>query len=202
MRTARTRSFAFYPNKQITTGEGGIVTTHSEETWRLLKSLRNQGRADGGGWLDHARLGFNYRIDDVRAAIGIGQLEKLDEILAARAAAAVRYDELLRGIEGLELPCADDAEHERSWFVYVVVLPPGADRESVIEGLHERGVQTARYLPCIHLQAYMRERYGFRRGLCPVAEDVSGRSLALPFHARIGEDDQAYVADALGDALS
>jgi perosamine synthetase len=193
--------FAFYPNKQITTGEGGVVTTWSEETWRLLRSLRNQGRADGGGWLDHARLGFNYRIDDIRAAIGIGQLEKLDAILAARAGVAGRYAELLRGIDGLELPCPDDDEHERSWFVYVVALPDGTDREAVITALEERGVQTARYLPCIHLQSYMRERYGFSEGLCPVAESVSRRTLALPFHARLPEDDQAVVADALRAAL-
>ena len=194
--------FAFYPNKQITTGEGGVVTTHSEDEWRLLTSLRNQGRADGGGWLDHARLGYNYRIDDVRAAIGIGQLEKLDRILAARAAAAARYDELLAGVPGLELPLADDATHERSWFVYVVALPAEADREAVIASLATRGVQTARYLPCIHLQAYMRERYGFREGLCPVAEGLSRRTLALPFHARISADDQAYVAEALRAALA
>ena len=194
--------FAFYPNKQITTGEGGIVTTHSEEEWRLLRSLRNQGRADSGGWLDHARLGFNYRIDDVRAAIGIGQLEKLDELLAGRAAVAARYNELLGGIDGLELPAADDADHERSWFVYVVALPPGVDRERVIAELDGRGVQTARYLPCIHLQAYMRERYGFREGLCPVAEEMSARTLALPFHPRLGQDDQEYVAGVLRDALT
>jgi perosamine synthetase len=194
--------FAFYPNKQITTGEGGVVTTWSEDTWRLLRSLRNQGRADAGGWLDHSRLGFNYRIDDVRAAIGIGQLEKLDAILAARAAAAARYDEMLAGIERLELPCANDDDHVRSWFVYVVALPPGSDREAVIAELDRRGVATARYLPCIHLQEYMRERYGFREGLCPVAEELSARTLALPFHARIEEDDQAYVAEALRAALS
>jgi len=194
--------FAFYPNKQITTGEGGMVTTHSEEEWRLLRSLRNQGRADSGGWLDHARLGFNYRLDDVRAAIGIGQLEKLDEILAARAAAAARYFELLGGINGLELPCADDSDHMRSWFVYVVTLPAGADREAVIAELDRRGVQTARYLPCIHLQAYMRERYGFGEGLCPLAEELSSRTLALPFHARIEEDDQAHVASAMWEALA
>jgi perosamine synthetase len=193
--------FAFYPNKQVTTGEGGMITTHSEEEHRLLVSLRNQGRADDGGWLDHARLGFNYRIDDIRAAVGIGQLEKLDEILSARATAAARYDELLGGLDGLGLPCADDADHERSWFVYVVSLPAGTDRERVIESLAKRGIQTARYLPCIHLQAYMRERFGFSEGLCPVAEDASRRTLALPFHARIGEDDQAYVAEALRDAL-
>ncbi len=194
--------FAFYPNKQMTTAEGGMVTTHSEEEWRLVRSLRNQGRADSGGWLEHARLGFNYRLDDVRAAIGVGQLEKLDDILAARAAVAARYGELLEGIDGLELPCPDDAEHERSWFVYVVTLPPGADREAVISALDARGVQTARYLPCIHLQAYMRERYGYGEGLCPVAEELSARTLALPFHARLDEDDQAHVAESLRDALA
>ena len=136
-------------------------------------------------------------IDDIRAAIGLGQLEKLDEILALRAAVAARYTELLDGIEGLELPCADDADHERSWFVYVVALPRATDREAVIATLDARGIQTARYLPCIHLQPYMRERYGFREGLCPVAEDASSRTLALPFHARLDEDDQAYVAEAL-----
>jgi perosamine synthetase len=193
--------WAFYPNKQITTGEGGVVTTWSEDTWRLLKSLRNQGRADGGGWLDHARLGFNYRIDDIRAAIGIGQLEKLDRILAARREVAARYTELLGGVEGLGLPCPDDDDHVRSWFVYVVELPADVDRERVIDLLTERGIGTARYLPCIHLQSYMRERYGFREGLCPVAEEKSTRTLALPFHARLAVDDQAFVAETLVRAL-
>jgi perosamine synthetase len=193
--------FAFYPNKQMTTGEGGMVTTHSEQEWRLLRSLRNQGRADSGGWLEHARLGFNYRLDDVGAAIGLGQLEKLDAILDARAAVAARYTSLLEAIRGLELPCEDDVEHERSWFVYVVTLPAGADRERVIAALTERGVQTARYLPCIHLQPYMQERFGYRVGLCPVAEEAATRTLALPFHARLEEEDQAYVAEALRAAL-
>jgi perosamine synthetase len=194
--------FAFYPNKQITTAEGGMVTTHSEEEWRLLRSLRNQGRADSGGWLDHARLGFNYRLDDVRAAIGLGQLEKLPEILARRSAVAGRYARLLEDVPGLLLPCADDGDHVRSWFVYVVALPERVDREHVIEALDARGVHTARYLPCIHLQAYMRERYGFREGLCPVAEAMSARTLALPFHTGLDEDDQEYVATALRQALS
>jgi perosamine synthetase len=193
--------FAFYPNKQITTGEGGMVTTHSEEEYRLLLSLRNQGRADSGGWLEHARLGFNYRLDDVRAAIGLGQLEKLDEILASRATVAARYSELLGEIPGLELPCADDADHERSWFVFVVTLPAGTDREAVIARLDAHGVSTARYLPCIHLQPYMQQRFGFRVGLCPVAEEMSSRTLALPFHARLDQDDQAYVAENLAAAL-
>ena len=194
--------FAFYPNKQITTGEGGMITTHSEDESRLLRSLRNQGRADSGGWLEHVRLGFNYRIDDVRAAIGIGQLEKLEEILASRATVAGRYSQLLRDIEGLELPCADDSDHERSWFVYVVTLPADADRETVISRLEAHGVQTARYLPCIHLQPYMQQRFGFRVGLCPVAEEMSSRTLALPFHARLDDDDQEYVAATLAAALS
>jgi perosamine synthetase len=194
--------FAFYPNKQITTGEGGMVTTHSEETRRQLVSLRNQGRADGGGWLDHARLGFNYRIDDVRAALGIGQLEKLDTILSLRQAAAARYGELLAGIEGLDVPLADDADHVRSWFVYAVSLAPGTDRERVIAELERDGIATSRYLPSIHLQAYMRERYGFREGLCPVSEDLSRRTLALPFFTAIEAEDQERVADALTAALA
>jgi perosamine synthetase len=194
--------FAFYPNKQMTTGEGGMITTHSESEWQVLRSLRNQGRADSGGWLEHARLGFNYRLDDIHAAIGLGQLEKLDAILEARSSVAARYGELLGDIAELELPCADDVDHERSWFVYVVTLPERSDREAVISSLADRGVQTARYLPCIHLQAYMQERFGYRAGLCPVAEDVASRTLAIPFHARLEEEDQSYVAEALHDALA
>ncbi len=194
--------FAFYPNKQLTTGEGGIVTTHSEEEWTLLKSLRNQGRADGGGWLEHARLGYNYRIDDIRAALGIGQLEKLDLILGLRAAAAARYGELLAGVDGLEVPLADDSDHVRSWFVYVVTLARGTDRERVIAELEREGIATSRYLPSIHLQAYMRERYGFSEGLCPVSEEISQRTLALPFFTRLEAEDQERVADALRAAIA
>jgi perosamine synthetase len=194
--------FAFYPNKQLTTGEGGIVTTHSEAEWRLLKSLRNQGRADSGGWLDHARLGFNYRIDDIRAAIGIGQMEKLETILGRRDAVAARYAELLADVDGVEPPLANDARHRRSWFVYVVKLAPGIDRERVIAELERQGIGTARYMPCIHLQSYMRERYGFSEGLCPVAEDASGRTFALPFHTALPPDDQQRVVQVLQEALA
>jgi len=193
--------FAFYPNKQITTGEGGIVTTHSEEEWRLLRSLRNQGRGDEGGWLEHVRLGFNYRIDDVRAAIGIGQLEKLDEILALRSSVAKRYDELLAGLPGVELPCADDAEHKRSWFVYVIAVPDNATRERVIASFEREQVGYNRYLPSIHLQPYMRERFDFREGMCPVSEDASSRTLALPFFTALDRDAQERVAEVLSAAL-
>lgn len=193
--------FAFYPNKQMTTGEGGMVTTHSEEEWRLLRSLRNQGRGDSGGWLEHVRLGFNYRLDDIRAALGIGQVERLDEILALRSSVAKRYGELLAGIDGVELPCADDAGHTRSWFVYVVLLADNETRERAIGVLEREGIGYNRYLPSIHLQPYMRERYGFREGLCPVSEATSARSLALPFFTALDADAQQRVAEVLASAL-
>ena len=193
--------FAFYPNKQITTGEGGIVTTHSEDEWRLLRSLRNQGRGDSGGWLEHVRLGFNYRLSDIEAALGLGQVEKLDEILALRSAVAKRYDELLAGIDGVEVPCADDADHERSWFVYVVKLQDNATRERVIAHFERESIGFNRYLPSIHLQPYMRERYGFSEGMCPVSEDASSRTLALPFFTALERDAQERVAEALAAVL-
>jgi perosamine synthetase len=194
--------FGFYPNKQVATGEGGVVTTHSEEEWQLLRSLRNQGRSyDGGGWFNHVRLGYNYRWTDLQAAVGIGQLEKLDLLLELRARAAARYGDLLRDVDGVELAPADDAEHRRSWFVYVLALAPEVDRARVMVELRERGVDVAEYVPCIHLLAYMRERFGFSEGLCPVAEEISSRTLALPFFPGIEPDDQDYVVDALRSAL-
>jgi perosamine synthetase len=194
--------FGFYPNKQVATGEGGVVTTHSDEKWQLLRSLRNQGRSyDGGGWFNHVRLGYNYRWTDLQAAVGIGQLEKLDLLLELRARAAARYGDLLRDVDGVELAPADDAEHRRSWFVYVLALAPEVDRARVMVELRERGVDVAEYVPCIHLLAYMRERFGFSEGLCPVAEEISSRTLALPFFPGIEPDDQDYVVDALRSAL-
>ena len=195
--------FAFYANKQITTGEGGVVVTHSEEEWQLLRSLRNQGRSyDGGAWFHHARLGFNYRWTDIQAAIGIAQLEKLDRILERRAAAAARYRELLAGVDGVEPPLADDEDHVRSWFVYVVKLAPEVDRARVMEELRDGGIQVAEYVPCVHLQPYMREAYGFSEGMCPVAEETSRRTLALPFYTAIDAADQERVAEALIRAVT
>jgi dTDP-4-amino-4,6-dideoxygalactose transaminase len=193
--------FAFYPNKQVTTGEGGIVTTHDEEEWRLLRSLRNQGRADAGGWLAHPRLGWNYRIGDLSAAVGIAQLEKLDLMLSLRSQVAARYGRLLAEVDGVEAPALDDADHRRSWFVYVVLLAEDVDRERVIAELAEQGIETSRYFPLIHLQPYMRERYGFAEGLCPVAEAVAPRTLALPFFPRLEAEDQERVVEALARAL-
>ncbi len=195
--------FGFYPNKQIATGEGGVVVTHDEETWRLLVSMRNQGRSydGGGGWFHHVRVGFNYRWTDLQAAVGVAQLEKLDRLLELRAAAARRYSDLLRDVAGVETLVADDEDHKRSWFVYVVELAPEVDRARVMGELRERGVATAEYIPCIHLQPYMRERYGFREGQFPVAEDASRRTLALPFFPQIETRDQERVVDVLRAAL-
>jgi perosamine synthetase len=185
----------------MTTGEGGAVTTGSAEEHELLVSLRNQGRLETSSWLQHGRLGFNYRLSDIAAALGIGQLEKLDPILAARREVAARYDVLLAGLD-LETPLPDDADHERSWFVYVVKLAEGVDRDGVIARLGAEGIACAPYLPSIHLQSYMRERFGFAEGLCPVSEDASRRTMAIPFHARLERDDQERVAEALRAALA
>ncbi len=159
-------TWAFYPNKQITTGEGGAVTTGSAQEHELVISLRNQGRLETSSWLQHGRLGFNYRLDDISAALGIGQLERLDRILGARREVAERYDDLLATV-GVETPLPDDEDHIRSWFVYVVKLPRGVDRNAVMARLGAEGIATAPYVPSIHLQSYMRERYGFGEGLCP-----------------------------------
>jgi perosamine synthetase len=192
--------WAFYPNKQMTTGEGGAVTTGDADEHGLLVSLRNQGRLETSSWLQHGRLGYNYRLDDLSAALGIGQLEKLDRILEARGDVARRYDELLTDVD-VETPLADDADHTRSWFVYVVKLPSGVDRAGVMARLDGEGVATAPYLPSIHLQSYMRERYGFGEGMLPVSEDCSARTMALPFHARLEREDQERVVDTLRSVL-
>jgi perosamine synthetase len=196
--------FAFYPNKQMATGEGGVVTTHSEEEWRLLRSLRNQGRSydEGGGWFNHVRVGLNYRWTDIQAAIGLAQLEKLPRILELRDSAARRYGELLEGVDGVEPPAPDDNERRRSWFVYVVKLAPELDRDGVMDALRREGVATAEYVPCIHLQPFMRERYGFAEGLCPVAEDTASRTLALPFFTQIDPGDQERVVEVLRAAVA
>jgi perosamine synthetase len=193
--------FGFYPNKQVTTGEGGAVAVSTEEEWRLVKSLANQGRADSGGWLEHARYGYNYRLDDLSAAVGLAQLEKLDRLLAARAEVAGRYGELLPAIRPVDPPLPDDPEHRRSWFVYPVRLAPDVDRERVIAELDDRGVATSRYLPSIHLQPYMRERFGYAEGMLPASEEASRRMLALPFFPELSLDDQQYVVAELKAAI-
>jgi dTDP-4-amino-4,6-dideoxygalactose transaminase len=193
--------FAFYPNKQMTTGEGGAIAVSSENEWALLKSLSNQGRSDSGEWLTHTRLGYNYRLDDLSAALGLAQVEKLDRILELRAEVAASYSALLARVDGVELPLADDHEHRRSWFVYVVLLADGIDRNGVMARLAEQGIASKPYLPSIHLQPYWRERFGTAEGMLPLAEDASRRSLALPFHTRLSGEDQERVVEALRSSL-
>jgi len=194
--------FAFYANKQITTWEGGMVTTSDPAVKERLDSERNQGRAPDMGWLDHDRLGFNYRLSDIACALGIAQLERLDELLAGRSRVAARYREALEGIEGLGLPCPDAGGDRRGWFVFVVQVPPGIDRDATVRALAERGVQSKPYLPAIHLMSYYRERFGHRPGEFPVCEDVAARSLALPFFPEMSEGQVARVAEALQSALT
>ena len=194
--------FGFYANKQLTTGEGGMVTTGDAEFKARVDSERNQGRAPDMGWLDHDRLGFNYRLSDVACAIGLGQLERLDDLLAARARVAGAYRGALGGVEGLDLPCLDQDGNHRSWFVFVVQLPRGADRDGVVRALREQGIDSKPYLPAIHLMTFYREQLGHGEGEFPVCEDVAARSLALPFFPGLTEGQVGRVAEALRGALS
>jgi perosamine synthetase len=189
--------FGFYPNKQLTTGEGGAVVSPGESVKERIDSERNQGRAPDLGWLDHDRLGFNYRLDDLSCALGIAQVGRLDEMLSGRARVAALYTEALAGIDGLDLPCADSDGDRRSWFVYVVQLPPGVDRDAAVVAMRERGVDTKPYLPAIHLMSLYRERFGHREGQFPVCEDVARRSLALPFYPDLADGDVEQVVQAL-----
>jgi perosamine synthetase len=188
-------AFGFYANKQLTTGEGGMLTMASAEHKQQVDSERNQGRAPDMGWLDHDRLGFNYRLTDVACAIGLAQLERLDDMLAARARVAGWYRAALDG-SPVDLPCEDRGGDMRGWFVFVVQLPRGLDRDSAIRALLERGVQSKPYLPAIHLMSFYRE-LGHREGEFPVCEDVAARSIALPFFPEMTEGQVAQVAEAL-----
>jgi perosamine synthetase len=194
-------AFGFYANKQLTTGEGGMVTLREAAMKERIDSERNQGRAPDMGWLDHDRLGFNYRLTDLACAIGLVQLRRLDGMLADRARVASWYREALAGVEGLGLPCPDAGGDRRGWFVFVVQVPRGHDRDEVIRALRARGVQCKPYLPAIHLMSFYRERFGHREGEFPVCEDVAARSLALPFFPAMTEGQVERVAKALREAL-
>ena len=194
--------FGFYANKQLTTGEGGMVTTSDAGVKERIDSERNQGRAPDMGWLDHDRLGFNYRLSDVACALGLAQLERLDDRLEARARVANLYRQALADVGGLQLPCPDSGGDRRGWFVFVVQVPPGADRDGVVDALAAAGIQSKPYLPAIHLMTFYRERFGHRPGEFPVCEDVAARSLALPFFPEMSEGQIDRVTEALRDALS
>lgn len=194
--------FGFYANKQLTTGEGGLVALGDPAHKERIDSERNQGRAPDMGWLDHDRLGFNYRLSDIACAIGIVQLRRLDGMLADRARVAGLYREALGEIEDLTLPCPDAGGDVRGWFVFVVQLPRGVDRDATVRALAERGIQSKPYLPAIHLMSFYRERFGHREGEFPVCEDVAARSLALPFFPAMSEGQVERVARELRDVLA
>jgi perosamine synthetase len=204
-------TFAFYANKQMTTGEGGVLVTPEPEVAERVRSERNQGRAADMAAVEHDRIGFNYRLSDLQAAIGIAQLERIGELLNARDNVAGLYRERLAQLgaqaagenddHNIVLPCEDSGDERRGWFVFVVQLPGGADRDAVISSLAQNGIASKAYLPCIHLLPPYRERFGFEGGEFPIAERVSERSLALPFFTSMTESQVDRVCTALGEAL-
>ncbi len=193
--------FSFYPNKQMTTGEGGVIVTDDEEWADLFRSLRNQGRGRDGGWLTHEQLGYNYRLDELSSALGVAQLERIEELLAKRDKVAQMYNELLADTDGVKVPCVSP-QVRMSWFVYVVRLASGIDRDRVMARLEEKGVASRPYFSPIHLQPFYRQMFGFKEGDFPITEAVARSTLALPFHGNLDEESVEYVCDALGEIIS
>ncbi len=193
--------FAFYPNKQITTGEGGILVTDNEELARVARSMRSQGRGENGEWLDHERLGYNFRMDELSSALGCSQMERIEEILEKRAKIAGMYGERLAEVEEVEVPFIADYVSRMSWFVYVVRLERGIDRNKVIKYLNEEGVQCKPYFTPIHLQSFYRKMFGYKEGDFPITEDVTGRTIALPFFNNLKEEQIDYVVNKLKEAI-
>ncbi len=191
--------FAFYPNKQITTGEGGMVVTDDPALAETMRSLRNQGRDADGTWLRHVRLGYNYRLDEMSAAVGVAQLERLQELRAGRARVAAAYERALGDRDWLRLPRAGAGETV-DWFVYVVRLHPDIDRDGLIDRLATLGVPSRPYFAPIHLQPFYRSAFGFKPGDFPVTERVAASTLALPFSSRLTDEEVQHVADVLGEA--
>jgi perosamine synthetase len=193
-------AFAFYPNKQLTTGEGGVVVTDDADLAAMFRSLRNQGRDEDSTWLRHVRLGFNYRLDEMSAAIGVAQLERLGELRAGRERVVTAYAAGLADCDWVRLPQPGQGESV-DWFVYVVRLDPGIDRSRLMTDLDEAGVPSRPYFSPLHLQPYFRELFGYGPGDFPVTERVAASTLALPFSARLPDDDVRYVVDALVEAV-
>lgn len=180
--------FAFYPNKQITTGEGGVIITSDEKAADLMRALRNQGRAPGDTWLSHTHLGYNYRLDEMSAALGVVQMSRLDELLRKREQVAEWYGDRLSEIPGIEVPIVESSTTRMSWFVYVIKVEKKIDRDRLAKRLESRGVPVRPYFLPIHLQPYMVERFGWREGDFPVTEDLGRRGLAVPFSGVMTEE--------------
>ncbi len=194
--------FAFYPNKQITTGEGGIVVTNDDKAADMMRALRNQGRAPGDTWLQHTYLGYNYRLDEMSAALGTVQMSRLEELLDNRNRVADWYAERLSEIPGVEIPAIEPFTTRMSWFVYVVRFDPKIDRDQLARNLETQGIPVRPYFLPIHLQPYIAERFGYREGDFPVTEDLGRRGLALPFSGVMTEEQVEFVCAALRNELT
>ncbi len=194
-------TFAFYPNKQVTTGEGGVIVTDDDEAAALMRALRNQGRAPGDTWLTHTHLGYNYRMDEMSAALGTVQMSRLEELLAKREKVAFWYESRLKSIPGVESPFIAPSTSRMSWFVYVIRFDAGIDRDAVAARLKGRGIPVRPYFAPIHLQPYMVARFGYREGDFPVTEDLGRRGLALPFSGVMREAEVDAVCRAIRESL-
>ncbi|OGZ72273.1 MAG: polysaccharide biosynthesis protein [Candidatus Staskawiczbacteria bacterium RIFCSPLOWO2_01_FULL_38_12b] len=197
--------FAFYPNKQMTTGEGGMILTNNKKIAELCKSMSNQGRKiKDGAWLEHVRLGYNYRLDEMSAALGVVQMKRINELLGKRAMVAKLYQEKLKDIKDVQIPYTGP-ESSMSWFVYVVKLSEklaGKKRNTIIKEMEKRGIQCSNYFQVIHLQPFYKELFGYKKGDYPVAEHVSQRTLALPFFNDLKEDEVDRVVNSLKECLT
>ena len=193
--------FAFYPNKQITTGEGGLIVTDDDRAAALMRALRNQGRAPGDTWLQHTHLGYNYRLDEMSAALGVVQMSRLEHLLASRERVASLYQARLKSIAGVQAPVIDPNTTRVSWFVYVIRLDPGIDRAQVAQRLAEAGIPVRPYFLPIHLQPFMVDRFGYQPGDYPVTEDLGERGLALPFSGVMSAEQVELVCRTLEQVL-
>jgi len=194
-------AFAFYANKQITTGEGGALVTNNPEIAVSARSMRNQGRGEMGSWLEHERLGFNYRMDEMSAALGLSQLRRVQSFLEKRRNVAALYSQRLQGVREVRIPGVSPRVLV-SWFVYVITLDHRIDRNAVIEALRGREIPVRCYFPPVHLQRYISRYTDCRVGELPVTESIARRTLALPFHNRLSKSEVDEVVDALVDAIS
>jgi dTDP-4-amino-4,6-dideoxygalactose transaminase len=194
--------FAFYPNKVITTGEGGVIITNDDKAADFMRALRNQGRAPGDTWLQHTHLGYNYRIDEMSAAMGVAQMSRLEELLSKREQVAAWYEARLAEIPGVEVPFIEPSTTRMSWFVYVIRFDAKLNRDEIAKKLDARGIPVRPYFLPIHLQPYMAERFGWREGDFPVTEDLGRRGLAVPFSGVMNEEQVEAVCQAIREVLS
>lgn len=194
--------FAFYPNKQITTGEGGMIVTNDDHIAEMCRSMRSQGRAITGFWLHHERLGYNYRLSELHSALGVVQMERLDEILDKRNKVAEMYNKKLSNIEGVNIPYIHPDVTRMSWFVYVIQVDKGIDREKVMDYLKENGVGCRPYFTPIHIQPYIKEMMGVEGEDYPITYDIGNRSIALPFYNNLKEEEIDYVVEKIKEAIA